>query len=272
MSLDDSLVAYFNLDESNNGDAAAIAFHKGSGGDMRDVYSNVGAEPTGQPNNAGRRALLGAGAGREYFDTINDAADYYDTSTGPFSLACWFTCEDFAQNRYLITRWDSSIAADQEWLLAINGAQQKVFMGLRSDATTVAYHKASDVTIASGVLHFVCAGYDPDSDVMWLSFNGESKITGPGPGGHVCVQKINLFTIGADYAGFNSLTAHNGRMARVGFWEKVLSDTDNTQLYNSGAGKKYPWAVASGATPQEDGSLGPGGRSRVFFPPFNPLP
>jgi hypothetical protein len=273
MALADNLVAYLNLDESNNGDDAVVDYHKNSNAnDMRDVFSAVGADSTGQPNNAGNRVHDGVLEAREYFDTINDAGDYYQTSTGPFSFSLWFTCDDFEENRHLLTRWVSATAAEQEWRVAISGPNRKPFIGVRRDAATAAYLTASDVTVYTGTLYFLAGGYDVDSDTLWLSANGESKHTAAGPGGHMYVNKVNIFTLGSDYLGLDSLTTHNGRTARLGFWEKVLSDAELTQLYNSGNGLKYPFAAASSGVATEDGSLGPGGRSKLYMLPFNIIP
>lgn len=272
MALADNLVAYLNLDESNDGDDAVVDYHKNvNANDMRDRYSNVGAEPTGQPNNAGRRYLAGAGAHSEYFDCINDQGDYYHTSTGPFSFSMWFTVVEFAQHRHLLTRWDNLSATEQEWRIAVSSASRKPFIGVRKDASTVAYLTASDATVYSGVLYFMSGGYDPDSDVLWLSMNGESKYTSAGPGGHFYVNQTNFFTIGSVYADHDNQTTQNGRIARVGFWEKVLNDAENLQLYNSGAGLKYPFSTPSIATDEIDGSLLPGGGSKIYLPPFHPL-
>ena len=272
MALADNLVAYFNLDEPNDFDAAVVDYHNNiNANDMRDVHGNVGADPTGLPDSAGNRVHDGAGSNEEYFDCINDAGDYYNTSTGPFSLSLWVIISEFAQHRHFVTRWNNLNAAEQEWRVAVNGSTRKFFLSLRNNAGGAGSISPYDVTACSGTLYFITTGYDPDSDVLWMSFNGESKYTGAGPGDHVSISKLNFFTLASIYNGNDDQTTLNGRLARVGFWEKVLNDTENAQLYKSGVGLKYPFSVPTVGVVPDDGSLGPGGRSKIYMPPFNPL-
>jgi hypothetical protein len=54
------------------------------------------------------------------------------------------------------------------------------------------------------------------------------------------------FIIGAD--GFNTTNAPvDGRIDEVGFWKRVLSAAEITELYNSGSGRNYAYISAGAA-------------------------
>lgn len=83
--------------------------------------------------------------------------------------------------------------------------------------------------------NMVYADYDAANDLMRISVNGGAFNTGSLAGG--APVTTCPFSIGkVDTSNFP-----NGRVQRVGFWKRKLTDAEISYLYNSGNGRSYPF-------------------------------
>ena len=66
-------------------------------------------------------------------------------------------------------------------------------------------------------------------------------LTFGGNGGAVVYHTTNLATLGANRYGLGTDGFYNGKIDEVNFWNKELTATEVTDLYNTGTGKFYPY-------------------------------
>ncbi len=241
MALTDSLYMYANLDEPNSGDDAVLDYGPTLVHPLRDVYSNVGPDATGGPDGGACRFCNAPLATREYFDTINEAATKYRFSGLDWSVAIWAKLADETHNRHLVTRYNVSNTAQQEFRFFFNTTQKKWVLGVRKDGANIDYLLHSQTPIVTATWYFLAFGYDHTNDKLWVSIDGGAAEELAGSAGMQDVALVNLMTIGADYAGADTLTTFNGRIAKLGMWTKRLTAADITNLYNGGNGLNYPF-------------------------------
>jgi len=91
--------------------------------------------------------------------------------------------------------------------------------------------------VANTWYHYVF-GYDDASKTWWYQINNSARSTSPCNGIFKQVSGTMYFGVGM-YAGQNS--SPYMLMDEVGFWNRTLSTTEVTQLYNGGLGTPYPF-------------------------------
>jgi len=170
-------------------------------------------------------------------DGVNDYIDMgnvldFDGST-PFSFSFWVN-PTVVGNRNLINKWTNLNTGyiiyfyNNKFEFGLSNNRSNNWLGIRTNNT-----------YSTGMQHFTIT-YDGSKNVSGVNIyhNGNNQI---------------LSTINNTLSGSISTTAnfelgknlssvgwYNGIMDEIGVWNKELTPSEVTELYNSGSGKQYP--------------------------------
>ena len=213
--------AYWKLDESSGN--AADATGNGNTGVNTSVTYGAGAL-----NNCGifnGSALLDCGSSSTLANNV----------TG-YSVSAWLQIADHTQTQFYIADWGTTPSGNENFAIWTNGGAD---FGTRfSDSAGTYYTSNSGVTPTNNTWYHVVATYNGISLIIYVNGTAHSQAVTAVP--HVGGD----FQIGA--RGNSSLNL-NGKIDEVGVWNRALSSTEVTTLYNSGTPLAYPSAVANSA-------------------------
>lgn len=226
MSLLTSLISYWKLDEGSGNRADA-------NGSNTLTDNNTVTSATGKINSA-------ADFERDNNEFLSHT-DNADLSTGDidFSFACWVNLESkpAAQNLYIAAKGDSDPTT--EWALFYRG-----FGGTDRFRFTINQFTANvdDDPLGSpaiGTWHFIVCWHDSVADTISIQTNN-GAVASTATGGLGPQDLGGSFRLG----GFDGTAtfAFDGLIDEVGFWKRVLTAQERTDLYNAGAGLAYPFA------------------------------
>ena len=172
-------------------------------------------------------------------DGVNDYVDMgnvldFDGST-PFSFSCWINPLGSTTVNILSKFQNSGVFPGYTLLLTSN----LVRFIIQNNNTTDRLIVTTTSTLTSGMRH------------ISLSYDGSTNASGVKIYVDGVNQSLSIFrdtftgglTTGSDFnlGGFvTGLNYFDGIIDEVGVWEKELSSSEVTELYNSGAGKQYP--------------------------------
>lgn len=230
MALADNLVAYWSLDEAS-GDA--IDAH--STNDLTDNGS-VGAT-TGKVD--GARDFDGS----SHFFSL---ADNTDLSTGDidFTISCWIFLDALGATpaRVVLAKGDnvSAAAALEYGLFGVSGR-----LNWRvSTGAALALVQTPAASITTGVWYFVVFWHDSVNNQIAISLDGAAATTTSHSNG--MQDASGAFRLGYDNTGVRFF---DGLIDEVGFWKRVLTSEEITELYNSGNGRDYAYITGGGEEP-----------------------
>jgi hypothetical protein len=231
MSLFNDLLSFYKLDE-----VSGTRFDSVGDNDLTDigtVTSNVG--------------VVGSGA---EFDLANlerlDAANSGVLAFGDedFTLATWVRLEDTI-NQGMINKWDSS--AVRSYNLFYLGSASRFQFSLSADGSAATNLQASTFGAPSqGDWNFVVAWYDATANLMSIQVNDGTVDTAAHTGG-AFKHNAELFRLGKTNVGATDRYLTGGLDA-VGVWNRILTGTERTQLYNNGIGREPPFYTDKPAT------------------------
>lgn len=231
MALIDSLVSYYKMDEASGDRADAHASNT-----LTDSASGVGVGTA----KLGANASAFVAADSDYF--IASGSTVFDVTTGDFSFAFWINSADPATGARIL--WKRVTATGQGYYVTINASDQ-IFVGI-ADAGGTNYREGNGSTdIADGTYHHVVITWTGSTDATTIHVDGgANEYTSSSSVGTVGdITNAETFQMGRDGSGVAYLT---GTIDEVGFWTKVLSSTEISDLYNAGAGFAYPFTAAAG--------------------------
>jgi hypothetical protein len=218
------LVAYWNLDEAS--------------GPRRDVLGIINLTDnntvTSAPGKVGNAASFDS-ANLEYLSCAHHPSLAVTTHK---TIAGWLYLTDKTVSRIYISKGNTNIA-DLEIRMDYDFGSDR-FRFYLSDGTSIKSCAAASLGSPSiNTWYFFCAQYNFTSRVLSCSFNNGPVDTGGTP---LVADPINLggpFAIGRRAAA-SSLYWH-GMIDEVGIWNRLLSASEISQLYNAGLGKTYPF-------------------------------
>ena len=227
MSLLVGLETYWKLDESSDGSGAVTRVDSHASQDLAD--NNTTASGTGKINNGADFEV----GNSEYLS----AADSAILSTGDidFSIACWFTLESLGGDPGLMIKGPGSCDL-REYALRVGG-DNKIRFQVSPDGTAVGEAVVvgnSGSALSAATFYFVVAYHDATANVIGISVNDETPVTTAHTTG--LTDLGGAFWMGRHPNGTNY---HDGIIDEAGFWKKVLSSDERTNLYNSGSGLAY---------------------------------
>jgi hypothetical protein len=228
MALIDDLTAYWPLDETS--------------GTREDVHGandlTDHATVTSNPGIVGTAAQFTA-ANTEYLSRADTAA----LSTGDidYSIVCWVRLDDKSTLRIIAAKYGTTTGGDREYILRYDSAADRFRFTI--GGLTIGENVDADNFGSPSVdtWYMVAAWHDSVNNLIGISVNAGTPNTtafseGSVDGGYD-------FEMGyATQVGFPM----DGRIDEFGFWKRVLSGAELTDLYNGGAGRDYAY-ISGGA-------------------------
>lgn len=220
-TLDDGLTAYWKLDE-----ASGTRVDSGANGqDLTDNNSTGSA--TGKINLGGDFEF----ASLNYLSHADSATLSLGADTD-FTFSCWVNLESKPafSGGIICKNGDAGDAA--EYLLRWDAGDSFIFaVGTGSANQLVAASTLGAPSLATW--YFIVCWHDSTANTVNIQVNNGTADNAAWSGG--TVDGGNEYRIGA-YS-FNPGFAFDGIIDEVGFWKRVLTADERTELYNAGAGK-----------------------------------
>lgn len=227
MALTTSIVSYWKLDESS-GDAAD------SVGGFTLTNANTTTYSTGKINNCGSfDASL-----TQYLYHADDAALRPTTS---FTFTGWAKWTGSIFVPVILAKQTSDSAGYVLYVDTFNS--NKLTWGV-DDSTNFRVDLHSTNSTSADTWFFFVVWYDSDNNQTGMSVDNGTPVTTGITG--ITQDSGSEFRIGARYYPGSNIP-FNGLIDEVGFWTKVLSSDEITQLYNGGAGLSYPFTTGGNA-------------------------
>ncbi len=225
MALTDSLVSYWKLDEASGNATDA------HGSNTLTDNGSVGTT-TGKISNA---RDFGTGGSTKYFDHASNS----DLETGDidFTVAAWVYLTASSKGYATITGKVVSDGATAEWFLIRRGSVDQFEFQV---AGTTHIRATTFGSPSTGTWYYVIAWHDATANTINIQVNnGTVDSTADAT---ITVRPTAKFAVGTlgSYTDGNSVW--DGYIDEVGFWKRVLTTQERTDLYNSGNGLAYPFA------------------------------
>lgn len=226
MSLTDSIVAYWKLDE-----ASGTRFDSVGSSHLTD-YNTVGTA-TGR---IGTAISYATGNTDKYLGCAdNDALSMGDID---FTIAGWFKRTDNSAQGMLANKWNWNTPS-REYLLEYNTADHARFYIATTGQTQVGVVDSFDPSI--GDWTWICGWHDATANTLNIQVNARTVVSTSHSGG--VNNGTATFTIGPYSVLSNYASAMD--IDEVGIWKRVLTSDERTTLYNSGAGLTYPFSSSA---------------------------
>lgn len=223
MALTDSLVAYWSLDEASGTRVDAT----GRGNDLSEV--GTPGSTTGKISNAVDTSSGNALSRTSTSDLVTGDVDFTQTA--------WIWFDSTAGNTDIVGKW---AVGGFEYTLGMNASSRLTFFVEPSAFDNIA--ATTFGALSTSTWYFVVWWHDATADTMNICVNDGTVDTKAHSTGATAAS--SPFVIGQSAFG-----AHDGRVDEVGFWKRVLTSGERTQLYNAGAGLAYSAFAAGTAVP-----------------------
>jgi hypothetical protein len=229
MALSDSLVSYWELEETSG---TRVDSHGSN--DLTD-NNTVGSAAGIQGNGADFER-----DNSEYL-SITDAAQTGLEYNADFTINFWMYAETLETLRTPFSKWQDTTGNGILAFLYTNGDLRTY---IASTASTNVNKLFTSTGITAGAWFMVTVTFDVSAGSMQLYVNATSKGTQTGFSTSP-YQNSEPFRIGA----YNSSAGQpfDGIIDEFGFWSRVLTSTEVTELYNSGDGLSYADVSGGGA-------------------------
>lgn len=211
-----NLVSYWTLDETSGTRMDSVGTNNLS--DTGTVTSASGIINNGAVFNGSAQTLSVA---------MNSSLQF----SSDFTFSCWVNFSAQAGPMSLMT--DSRGGAGGNYILYYDPTPGA---GFTFGLAAFAFYTQSGVTVADGVWTHVVGWYDHTDSKARIRINDVATVVSSGSGG--LISGTDPFTLGrlaTPGVGF-SLT---GTLDEVGIWNRKLTSTEITALYNSGSGDPY---------------------------------
>lgn len=228
-TLDDSLTAYWDLDESSGTRVDSVGSN-----DLTD--NNTVGSVTGKQGNAAS------------FDDANDEylsiADNSDVSTGDidFTIACWVRLDDKSNNYGIICKWGFLNAANsREYRIFYSSGADRFQFIVSSDGTATNEVPVSADNFGSpsaGTFYFILAYHDSVNNEIGIQVNNGTADTVSHSAG-VYDGTASLFFGALDVSGAIVPNDLDGAIDEAGLWKRILTSQETSDLYNGGSGNTY---------------------------------
>src|SRR5690606_32034500 len=94
--------------------------------------------------------------------------------------------------------------------------------------------------LSAGNWYFIVVRHDATNDTVSISINGTATSSAHSGGVN---STASVFRLGATGTG---AAPADGVLDEVGFWKRILSTEEETELYNSGSGRDYSYITGGG--------------------------
>jgi len=238
VALSDNLISYWKLDE-----ASGNALDAHSTNELTD--QNTVGSATGKINNA-RDFENGA---NEYFSRASNAA--LQTGNIDFTFTGWINVESFPAVASFITAkreflgGGGDLNSNVEHNVALVTSAGNTFLAFGTGNGVGLFDAITSITALSlGTWYFFCAWHDATLGKIYIQVNAGTpdeftRLTVP-------ATTAYDFQINMRNDGGGGNFGYDGLIDEVGFWKRVLTSDERTDLYNAGNGRDYAYITAAG--------------------------
>lgn len=222
-ALTTNLVSYWNLDGNSNDS----------------VGTNNGSDTSVTYSSGNGKIVQGAGfnGSSSKIDLVVNSLNY----SQPMTVAAWVKTSSASSGEILST-YNYTGGGNYGWQCAIT-ATGKAILDVR-DSVGTDYQATGATSINDGNWHYVVCLWNGTTGSVYIDGNSTADGTGTMP--TASSWPYGYATIGA--AKYNSSLTfqyYTGNIDEVGIWNRALSTSEMSQLYNSGAGFAYPFGVTT---------------------------
>lgn len=226
-TLINNLISYWKLDESSAGVAPVTRV------DSVIASANNLTDTNNTPSGTG---IIGNGASVSVAKTDNlthVSNSSLQTGDIDFTYSCWINVSSLTSAQQVFAIKGSAnigIASTLEWGIELNALNQPLFRVSNGSALT-------DITgsaVSTGIWYHIVVWHDSVNNTVNMKVNNGGLITSSYSLGVVATS--GGFRICGDGAGRNI----NAVVDECGFWKRVLTNAEITELYNAGVGVTYP--------------------------------
>lgn len=224
--LNTSLIAYYKLDEASGTRVDSVGSN-----DLTD--NNTVTQAAGKVGNAGQFTA----ANIEYLSLADNA----DMSTGDidFTIACWVYMDSKPGKAGIAGKYELNDSSLREWNMNFRqGAVDRFeFTIYKTDNTSVGVRANNFGAPSTGTWYFIVAWHDSVANTINMQVDN-GAIDSTTTAGLLISDTAATFGVGArDVSGASAGDSPwDGRIDEFGFWKKVLSSEEKTDLYNKGRG------------------------------------
>jgi hypothetical protein len=230
VALADNLTAYWSCDE-----ASGNLLDSHGGNDLTD--NNTVGSGTGKVS--GGRDFEADSS--EYFSIADNA----DLSTGDidFTLQAWVQLESKGSVRVIVGKWPA--VGNFEYLLYYDSGADRFTAVVSSNGSNVISVVANNLgSPSTGTWYLIHFWHDSVNNLIGISANAGAADTTAHSGG---VRDGNgPLNVGRNDDGDTHFW--DGLIDEIGFWKRVLTSDERTELYNGGSGRDYAY-ITGGAAP-----------------------
>jgi hypothetical protein len=224
VTLTDDLLAYWTLDEASSTRFDSLVGCGGGGCNLTD--NNTVTQAAGMLTNAAKFTS----ANSEWLSHVDDAT--LSAGNTNFTIAAW---------AYMDTKITSGIfgkypfGGQNEYLVLYTAASDRFQFYYCSDGSTCTNITASSLGSPSvATWYYIVIWHDATNNLVGIEVNGLRNIQSYSGG-------VNDGTAAFEIGRYGGSNYFDGRIDSVGFWRRVLTDSERTWLYNAGAGCEYPF-------------------------------
>ena len=227
MALTDNLISYWKLDEASGN--ATDSHGSNTLSDNNSVGTGTGIINGARDFESGSSQYLSHADNSDLSVTDQD-----------FTFAAWIKLESNAGPvQTIISKGE---VASGEYVLGVSEATDlQAYIQVYSAGFTHGSQRALTFgVLATGVWYFVVGWHDAVNNILGISVNDTADTGAYSTGSY---DGTGIFHIGSfeNYGNF-----FDGLIDEVGFWKRVLTSGERTQLYNAGAGLAYPFSGGGG--------------------------
>jgi hypothetical protein len=218
------VVAHWRLDEAGPGTRAELT----NTYPLTDVGNSTGSAAGKFGTNAAQFGSSSSG-GDTLWGPSTPPAGPLTFGDNDFSIAGWVWLDDLNATG-IIGKWNAFL---KEWIINFDGTDLQFLVSSNGTAFHTVTNPAS---ISTGQWYFIVAWHDHVADTINLQVNDGTVSSQAHSGGTRADGTTDL------YLGHNELTDTylDGRLESFTVWNRTLTPTERTTLYNAGAGRNYP--------------------------------
>lgn len=176
-------------------------------------------------------------------DNYLSIADNADVSLGAdtdFTICFWVKIPNFTTSyQGLICKRATSGSTTVEYEIYYGNASGTFSFFLSNGSTTSPTASVTVGSFSTSTLYFVCAWHDSAANTINLQINNGTVSSQSWSGG---TQNGTAPLILSRLWATDAANDSNATLDELGFWKRVLTSDERTELYNSGTGKTYPFS------------------------------
>jgi arabinan endo-1,5-alpha-L-arabinosidase len=227
MALSDDLICYYSFE-----------------GDVTDDTGNYDGTNNGATLNSS--GIIGSSYSYAFNDYVaTGVKPSVDFTTNEYSIACWIKLSSTTGQRSICTTNNSTAYLRFRQTRPDSGAFDNIGVYIRGDGSSSSNQLVNTTNLTSGTWYHVALVIDSSNVYIYVNGSGQSEsknFTGD------FTNIAQDFYIGATNNNGSVTEQFTGDIDELGIWDRALSSSEISELYNSGDGLTYPFSSSSGYT------------------------